>query len=174
MHTGSNPPTTPYNVTKHLLHIILTLTLAIALTACSAQQSAQLQQFQQWWAERTERQALVALYEATDGPNWDDNTNWGSNSSICTWYGVTCTGGHVTRLSLGYNNLNGSIPPEIGQLSNLQNLYLGGNQLTSLPIEISQLSSLWDLFLGGNPLTTLPSEVCQLGTHIDSHDQLCP
>ena len=23
--------------------------------------------------------ALVALYDATDGPNWDDNTGWGRN-----------------------------------------------------------------------------------------------
>ena len=30
----------------------------------------------------TDRAALVALYDATEGPNWTNNTNWLSRKSI--------------------------------------------------------------------------------------------
>ena len=40
----------------------------------------------------SDRAALVALYEATDGENWTNNTNWLSDRPIGEWYGVS---GHV-------------------------------------------------------------------------------
>ena len=55
--------------------------------------------------------ALVALYNATDGPNWSDNTNW-LTAPMPQWNGVTITGVRVTRLDLRSNRLTGSIPPE--------------------------------------------------------------
>jgi Leucine-rich repeat (LRR) protein len=54
------------------------------------------------------------------------------------------------------------LPPEIGQLTNLRELWLGGNQLTALPPEIGQLTSLEALGLGHNQLTALPREIGQL------------
>lgn len=43
-----------------------------------------------------ERDALIALYDSTDGANWSDNSNWlGAVGTECTWSGVTCTGEHV-------------------------------------------------------------------------------
>ncbi|WP_052436037.1 F-box protein [Neochlamydia sp. EPS4] len=54
------------------------------------------------------------------------------------------------------------LPPEIGQLSQLQGLRLSFNQLTSLPAEIGQLSQLQGLDLGQNQLTILPAEIGQL------------
>ena len=36
----------------------------------------------------TDREVLVALYNATDGPNWTNNTNWLSEEPIWEWYGV--------------------------------------------------------------------------------------
>ena len=35
-----------------------------------------------------DRAALVALYNATDGPNWSHNTNWLSDLPISKWDGV--------------------------------------------------------------------------------------
>ena len=35
------------------------------------------------------RAVLVTLYEATDGANWNDNTNWLSAAPLGEWYGVT-------------------------------------------------------------------------------------
>jgi internalin A len=54
------------------------------------------------------------------------------------------------------------LPSEIGQLSNLQSLYLTDNQLTSLPPEIGELSSLQELSLFDNQLTSLPAAIGQL------------
>jgi hypothetical protein len=55
-----------------------------------------------------------------------------------------------------------SVPPEIGQLVNLQALYLSDNKLTSVPLEIGQLANLRSLILSGNKLITVPSEIGQL------------
>jgi hypothetical protein len=62
----------------------------------------------------------------------------------------------LSRVGLTY------LPPEIGQLSQLQYLYLGYNQLTSLPAGIGQLSQLQYLYLNQNQLTALPTEIRQL------------
>ncbi len=49
-----------------------------------------------------DRAALVALYNATDGPNWPDNANWLTNNPLAEWRGVTTNDeGRVTRLDLG-------------------------------------------------------------------------
>jgi Leucine-rich repeat (LRR) protein len=55
-----------------------------------------------------------------------------------------------------------SLPPEIGQLSNLQELDLISNSLTSLPLESWQLHNLRRLYLGRNKLISLPPEIGQL------------
>ena len=39
----------------------------------------------------TEREALMDLYKSTNGNHWRQNKNWGSNESICDWYGIRCT-----------------------------------------------------------------------------------
>ena len=52
--------------------------------------------------------ALVALYEATDGDNWENNTHWLSDQPLDEWFGVTTDDdGRVTKLELGDNQLSG-------------------------------------------------------------------
>ena len=49
-------------------------------------------------AVQRDRAALVALYEATDGANWDDHTGWLSDAPLGDWYGVTTDAeGRVTN-----------------------------------------------------------------------------
>ncbi|MEA5624273.1 COR domain-containing protein, partial [Nostoc sp. UHCC 0251] len=55
-----------------------------------------------------------------------------------------------------------SLPPEIVQLTNLQTLDLGSNQLSNLPSEIGQLTNLQTLHLYENQLSSLPPEIVQL------------
>ena len=62
-----------------------------------------------------DRSALVALYNATDGPNWRNNTNWLSTKSLSTWYGVTVSNWEVTGLNLSGNKLSGDHPIRVGQ-----------------------------------------------------------
>ena len=52
-----------------------------------------------------------------------------------------------------------ALPPEIGRLTRLQELYLVGNHLTALPPEIGGLASLQTLILWKNQLTALPPEI---------------
>ena len=48
--------------------------------------------------------ALIALYNATNGDNWTNNTNWGANCDVCNWAGITCENNRVTRICLLYTS----------------------------------------------------------------------
>ena len=112
----------------------------------------------------SDRAALVALYNATNGANWQNRTNWLSEEPLGEWYGVvTNESGRVRELGLEDNGLAGTLPPEIGNLSRLRTVVFWGNVLTgpvpralwSLPLELVALT--------GNQVTgTLPSEVGDL------------
>jgi hypothetical protein len=69
----------------------------------------------------------------------------------------------VGATTLGLTDLGlTSLPPEIGQLNRLEELYLDRNQLTALPPEIGQLTALRWLYINDNHLASLPSEIGQL------------
>ena len=114
------------------------------------------------WA--ADRDALVALYHATDGDGWTDRTNWLTDTDLSTWEGVTVSDGRVTRLQLDGNSLSGTIPPALADLSNLTILWLSDNALSGpIPSELGNLSNLWSLHLGGNALSgSIPSELGNL------------
>ena len=86
----------------------------------------------------TDRAALVALYDATGGTNWTNSSNWTSDSHLSQWHGVSIdASGRVTSLILEGNGLQGSLPQELGHLTQLQELGLGFNGLTgTLPPEL--------------------------------------
>ena len=71
---------------------------------------------------------------------------------------------NLTFLSAGYNQLTGSIPADLGNLTFLYSLYLDGNQLTgNIPPQLGNLSNLYVLQLGDNQLTgEIPSELGNL------------
>ena len=108
---------------------------------------------------------MVAFYEATDGTNWNDNSNWLSAWPLNTWFGVkTDNTGRVIELALIDNNLQGEIPAEIAELGSLNTLALWNNQLTGeIPPELGNLTKLRSLSLDGNDLTgTVPTELGNL------------
>ncbi|MDE2663339.1 MAG: Ig-like domain-containing protein [Gemmatimonadota bacterium] len=115
--------------------------------------------------ENPDRAALVALYEATDGPNWVSSDNWLTEAPLGEWYGVETDGsGRVVGLDLAgkldreageelVHGLAGTIPAEIGSLVNLKSLNLELNGLTGpIPPEVGELTSLTTLDLGYNNL----------------------
>ena len=113
----------------------------------------------------TDRAALVALYNATGGANWTHNGNWLSDRPIGEWYGVTTdTIGRVVRIELTHNNLSGTIPIELSNLSELTWLEFGRNRLTgAIPGSLGSLSKLRGLYLYHNQLTgTIPKELGNL------------
>ena len=68
--------------------------------------------------------ALRALYAATSGSQWAVTTNW-LNASVShdLWYGIKCNAaGELVSLSLASNELTGTIPTALGDLSSLQKL----------------------------------------------------
>lgn len=112
-----------------------------------------------------DRDALVALYEATDGPNWRERRNWLSRRPLRSWQGVATDGaGRVTGLRLGDNGLVGPIPPELGWLTELTDLYLPDNNLKgAIPPELGRLRALERLHLDDNSLTgAIPPELGRL------------
>ena len=101
----------------------------------------------------SDRAALVAIYHATDGPNWDHRIGWLTSDPLYEWASVvTDSDGRVTWLALGNNNLTGELPPELGNLSKLQLLRVHDNNLTGeFPNQLRNLTALVDLALGDNP-----------------------
>ena len=115
----------------------------------------------------TDREALVALYHATVGPNWINSANWLTDAPFGEWHGITTDdAGRVTELRLPENGLSGEIPPELGGLANLRVAELSGNHLgRALPPEVGRLAGLEVLDLNQNQLTgTVPSALGRLGS----------
>ena len=118
----------------------------------------------------TDRAALAALYNATSGDNWANNDNWLSDKPLGEWHGVTTdSDGRVRRLYLQDNQLSGEVPSELGNLSNLEWLWLQRNQLSGVPSELGSLSNLESLDLSGNQLSGVPPELGSL-SNLESLD----
>ena len=113
-----------------------------------------------------DREVLIKLFDALDGENWTNNTNWLTERPIREWHGVTNdASGRVNGVSLDGKELTGELPAEVGSLSNLQRLELGNNKLTGeIPTELGRLSNLQRLELSNNKLTgEIPTELGSLG-----------
>lgn len=132
---------------------------------------------------QAECEALLTFYNSTGGPNWTNQSGWGVTETPCSWFGVSCSNGRVSQISLENNNLNGtlptalkdlsflvnfevpanyltgSIPPELGQLPYLTTLNMYYNQFTgSIPPELGNATSLMNIGLTGNQLSgSIPS-----------------
>ena len=97
--------------------------------------------------------ALIALYNATDGSNW--NVPWNLDTIISTWHGVTINDGRVTEVDLSNNLPNNflaeTLPESIKDLTNLQSLNLSNNSLESLPA-LNTISSSTSIDVSTNNL----------------------
>ncbi len=111
----------------------------------------------------SERQALIAIYEATHGGTWVANTNWCATSpcpleaptfappgSECYsgtpgsgWYGVVCDQerAHVVGINLSANHLTGSLP-SIAAFAALQDFMVSNNELSGTLPDIDALAEL--------------------------------
>jgi hypothetical protein len=118
---------------------------------------------------QAERDALIALYYNTGGDYWKNNTGWlGAAGSENSWFGVTVENinglDHVTKIALVNNKLTGSIPAELGNLTQLQYIYFDYNKLNG-PVtgDFTNLTNLKKLVLDNNLLTgCIPAEIALL------------
>ena len=107
-------------------------------------------------APLSDREILLAFYEATGGPEWTRSDNWLTDVPLGQWHGVnTDREDRVTGLLQFENNLTGFLPPELGHLTRLTVLSLAQNgQLTGpIPPELGNLSRLEQLRLQFTDLT---------------------
>ncbi|CAL9019955.1 unnamed protein product [Prunus brigantina] len=96
-----------------------------------------------------ERQALLALKQGLVVDYIDPFLSWGreaQNKDCCEWDGVHCSDqtGHVVKLDLRYQHLQGKISPKLIELQHLEHLDLSGNNFSrsQIPDFIGSLSNL--------------------------------
>ena len=98
----------------------------------------------------------INLLAVKDSLRGTATLNWGLDTAIADWDGVT-TGGtpsRITKLLLPAKSLTGSIPAGLWTLSALTHLDLSGNALTGdIPANLRWLHNLQSLRLSGNSLT---------------------
>jgi Leucine-rich repeat (LRR) protein len=96
-----------------------------------------------------QREALVDIYNETNGAEW--NKSWDLTAAVSTWSGVTVIDNKVVALSLINNNLNGTLPASIGQLTDLATLNLHNNKLKgAVPNSLGNIKTLKSLNLSLN------------------------
>ncbi len=141
-------------------------------------------------SDNLDRDALVALYEQTGGPNWRQRRNWLTDAPLGEWHGVEADDSgrvveldlssnglsgavpwelsgleHLEALYLAFNNLSGPLPREFGRLAPIRIILMDGNEMSGpIPAEIGALSNLENLAMAGNQISgTLPAELGLLG-----------
>ena len=111
---------------------------------------------------QAECEALLDLYNQTNGASWTTNTNWNTGQPISNWHGVDVSGSQVTRLHLPRNMLSGEIP-DLSALTGLEQLNLHENMLSGEIPDLSALTSLEQITLSRNRLSgTIPTALGNL------------
>ena len=101
---------------------------------------------------RQDSLALVALYNATDGANWTNT--WDLSTPVYKWHGISFKDDKIYDLDLRTNNLNGTLPDELGDLNDLRYLNLTSNKISgNIPSSIGNLTNLVEIYLHDNQLT---------------------
>ncbi|PNX94382.1 receptor protein kinase TMK1-like protein [Trifolium pratense] len=81
-------------------------------------------------------------------------SSWGGNDPCDNWSFVVCSGSKIITINLPKQHLNGTISPAFGNLTDLRNLYLGGNNLSgSIPGSLTGLTQLEVLDVSNNNLS---------------------
>lgn len=109
---------------------------------------------------------LADMYINTRGVNWTRDDDWFELESIvCQWHGLSCLfPGHVDKLHMIDNNLNGTFPEQWGLIQTLQEVHLSERLLSvSIPNQVGQLTSLTRLHISRSRLYgTIPDSISNL------------
>uniref|UniRef100_UPI00261AE18C T9SS type A sorting domain-containing protein n=1 Tax=uncultured Polaribacter sp. TaxID=174711 RepID=UPI00261AE18C len=129
-----------------------------------------------------ERDALIAIYNKTKGTDWKNDLSssyngvlWETDNTlkrnVGSWYGVTTAiingQKHVTKVELNSNQLDGTIPSVIKNLTQLKELEFNSNTVSEIALEIGELENLeqltftrqYDSDKAEYVLKTIPAEI---------------
>ncbi|MCB0202486.1 MAG: hypothetical protein KDI03_20640, partial [Anaerolineae bacterium] len=172
-HKHNHKPTTTTSATWPILAMLLLAVLLVgpapAAVRAGESRSGETPQFDCGTVTEIPQQeceALVALYDSTNGTNWYTKTGWLQTDTPCSWFHVTCNEGHVTSLRLKSNYMQGALPPELGNLAELEVLDLSHNYLEgAIPGTLGNLSHVLLFQMDGNELTgPIPRELGKLAS----------
>ena len=112
----------------------------------------------------SERDALLALYDSTNGATWTSKNNWrGAAGTECHWEGIFCNENetNVTDIDLGDHNLTGTLPSAIRNLTKLRSIQIYNNAIGGpIPPEFAELSSLEVIYAASNQFSgTIPTAI---------------
>ena len=112
----------------------------------------------------TDRAILERLYKSMNGDKWEYASHWLSDEPLDRWAWVSAdSDDRVTRLALNDIPYSGSIPPELGKLSELTQLRIGKQLTGPIPPELGNLTNLIWLELSYNQLSgPIPPELGKL------------
>ncbi|TGN99827.1 hypothetical protein PN36_33205, partial [Candidatus Thiomargarita nelsonii] len=123
---------------------------------------------------KKECQALVALYDSTDGDKWDEKSGWKMTNTPCNWYGVACKKGSIEKIELSSNKLKGTISAKFFKLKKLEILDLSDNEIdASIFKKVKKFKKLITLLLNNCKLSgKLPNSLMKLKklTGLDLND----
>ncbi len=110
--------------------------------------------------------ALVSLYNSLGGDNWENiwvDTVWDLNRPMDEWWGVQLNpSGRVNQLILHSSNLIGPLPDELGNLTALTYLRIGGVLWGEIPSTLANLTELETLLLAGGLSGNVPDFIGDL------------
>ena len=108
--------------------------------------------------------ALVKLFESTNGAAWTRRDNWLVSNTVGDWFGVTVTLGRVEKLALYINQLKGTLPAELKDLTGLRTLDLSLNKISGpIPDSYGSFEKLNLLDISFNQLSgKIPPSLGQL------------
>ena len=113
---------------------------------------------------------LVDLYNNTNGASWTNKTGWedgalGTNCTPCSWYGISCDNQeNIIGIDLYNNNLSGTVPATMEDLTKLRTIKLLANNLSgTFPDIWANMSDLEFIDLSNNQFTgMMPSSLGNL------------
>lgn len=112
------------------------------------------------------RYALATFFYATSGTRWISSVGWlNGELDECNWEFLRCTNQQIAEIDTGLqgNNLIGSIPSEIKELTSLVYLSLPSNRLTEIHPDFVHLPNLDSLDLHSNAFEGMfPSIIYQM------------
>uniref|UniRef100_A0A1J3GQ45 non-specific serine/threonine protein kinase n=1 Tax=Noccaea caerulescens TaxID=107243 RepID=A0A1J3GQ45_NOCCA len=102
--------------------------------------------------------AMLSLKKSLNPPS---SLGW-SDPDPCKWTHVVCTGTkRVTRIQIGHSGLQGTLSPDLRNLSELERLELQWNNISGSVPSLSGLASLQVLMLSNNRFESIPSDIFQ-------------